>query len=284
MQSNGGVMTPEAARRRAGGDDGIRPGRRHHRVGARSAKTLGYGNVISFDMGGTTAKASLVRDGEPTMARGLLRRRLCQRPSGDGAGRSTSSRSAPAAAASPGSTRSARSRSVRTAPAPIPARSAIARGGTEPTITDANVMLGRIGAARFSRRRDGARRATRATRGIDAKDRRAARHDRDASGARPSSRSRSPRCRSRCAKSRSRGATIRAISSLVASGGAGRCTSLAIARELHIPTVIVPRVPVAFLGPRHADGRRAPRFRAHLLQRSRRRSISPRSDRASSTR
>ena len=31
---------------------------------------LGFRNVISFDMGGTTAKASLVREGEPTMAPG----------------------------------------------------------------------------------------------------------------------------------------------------------------------------------------------------------------------
>ena len=55
--------------RAAGGDDGIRPGRRHHRLGA-GRHALGFQNVISFDMGGTTAKASLVKDGEPTMAPG----------------------------------------------------------------------------------------------------------------------------------------------------------------------------------------------------------------------
>ena len=53
--------------RAAGDDDGIGPGRRHHRLG-RVGKALGYTNVVSFDMGGTTAKASLVRDGEPTFA------------------------------------------------------------------------------------------------------------------------------------------------------------------------------------------------------------------------
>ncbi len=52
---------------------------------------------------------------------------------------------------------------------------------------------------------------------------------------------------------------------LVASGGAGRCTSCAIARELHIPTRDRAAVPVALLGARHAAGRRAPRLRPHLL-------------------
>ena len=37
---------------------------------ARVGAALGLPNVISFDMGGTTAKASLVRDAEPTMAPG----------------------------------------------------------------------------------------------------------------------------------------------------------------------------------------------------------------------
>src|SRR3979490_1060145 len=37
---------------------------------AQVGRALGFENVISFDMGGTTAKASLVRDGEPTLAPG----------------------------------------------------------------------------------------------------------------------------------------------------------------------------------------------------------------------
>ncbi len=69
MQSNGGVMSPEAAVRRpvmmmeSGPVGGII-------ASAEIGKALGYKNVISFDMGGTTAKASLVRAGEPTMAEG----------------------------------------------------------------------------------------------------------------------------------------------------------------------------------------------------------------------
>ena len=61
MQSNGGVMT---ARRRRPADphDGVRPGgRRGRRPGAGAQ--LGLANLITFDMGGTTAKASIVEDG-----------------------------------------------------------------------------------------------------------------------------------------------------------------------------------------------------------------------------
>jgi len=69
MRSNGGVMTPEIATARpaammeSGPVGGII-------ASAQVGCALGLRNVISFDMGGTTAKASLVRDGEPTMAPG----------------------------------------------------------------------------------------------------------------------------------------------------------------------------------------------------------------------
>src|SRR5262249_30644859 len=66
MRSNGGVMTPEIATERpaammeSGPVGGII-------ASAQVGRGLGFPNVISFDMGGTTAKASLVRDGEPTL-------------------------------------------------------------------------------------------------------------------------------------------------------------------------------------------------------------------------
>jgi N-methylhydantoinase A len=37
---------------------------------ARIGAALGYSNVIGFDMGGTTAKASPARNGEPQMSHG----------------------------------------------------------------------------------------------------------------------------------------------------------------------------------------------------------------------
>src|ERR1041384_7058364 len=69
MRSNGGVMTPEVATERpvammeSGPVGGII-------ASAQVGLALGQKNVISFDMGGPTAKASLIRDGEPTLAPG----------------------------------------------------------------------------------------------------------------------------------------------------------------------------------------------------------------------
>ena len=67
MQSNGGLMTAEAAAARpmhiieSGPAAGV--------VGAQVlARRLGLGRVITFDMGGTTAKASIVEDGEVNRA------------------------------------------------------------------------------------------------------------------------------------------------------------------------------------------------------------------------
>src|SRR5260370_36710485 len=65
MRSNGGVMTPEIATARPAAMMESGP------VGGIIASApvgcaLGFRNVISFDTGGTTAKASLVPHGRPT--------------------------------------------------------------------------------------------------------------------------------------------------------------------------------------------------------------------------
>ena len=67
MQSNGGLTTADAAARlpanivESGPAGGV--------VGAQAvARKIGAANVITFDMGGTTAKASLIEDGEVTRA------------------------------------------------------------------------------------------------------------------------------------------------------------------------------------------------------------------------
>jgi N-methylhydantoinase A len=63
MQSNGGVMTAEAGRRRpvhvieSGPAAGVI-------ATAALARRIGLGNAISIDMGGTTAKASVIEDGD----------------------------------------------------------------------------------------------------------------------------------------------------------------------------------------------------------------------------
>ena len=244
MQSNGGVMTPDARIERpvtmmeSGPVGGII-------ASAEIGKALGYRNVVSFDMGGTTAKASLVRDGEPTMAQGYY---VGGYASGHpvmvpvvdvvevGAGGGSIAWIDEVGALKVGP------QSAGADPGPICYR----RGGTEPTITDANVVA----------RPDRVRTISSAAR----------------CGSMPTARG--PRHRGRASASRSSmdaveaaraviqiaiakmSLAVREVSvekgydprdfALVASGGAGPLHALAIARELHIPTVIVPRFPSHF--------------------------------------
>ena len=64
MQSNGGIMSIESAREKpaytveSGPAAGVI-------ASARMARALGLANAISLDMGGTTAKAAMIEDGEP---------------------------------------------------------------------------------------------------------------------------------------------------------------------------------------------------------------------------
>jgi len=71
MQSNGGTMTLEAAqyqpvRMMESGPVG------GTMAAAHVGKTLGYENVVAFDMGGTTAKVSMVRNGQMEVADGYF--------------------------------------------------------------------------------------------------------------------------------------------------------------------------------------------------------------------
>src|SRR6516165_9368140 len=99
-------------------------------------------------MGGTTAKASLIRDGEPTMAPGyyvggyasghpVMLPMIDVVEVGAGGGSIASIDDVGALKVGP--------QSAGAEPGPI----SYSRGGTEPTITDANVVLGRIGAHDF---------------------------------------------------------------------------------------------------------------------------------------
>jgi len=149
MQSSGGVMTADDAKARpvfaleSGPAAGV--------VAARGiAAQLGLRNVIAFDMGGTTAKASLVEEGE--IARGreyevggsmsagsrLIRGagELLRIPTIDiaevGAGGGSIAWLDPAGGLQVGH------RSAGAEPGPA----CYGRGGLEPTVTDANVLLG----------------------------------------------------------------------------------------------------------------------------------------------
>ena len=222
MRSNGGVMTPEVATLRpvammeSGPVGGII-------AAARVGQALGYANVISFDMGGTTAKASLVRDGEPTMAAGYY---VGGYASGHpvmvpvidvvevGAGGGSIAWIDEIGALKVGP------QSAGADPGPICYRG----GGTEPTITDANVALGRLNPQDFLGGEMRPRRRRRTAR-HQGENRRSAEASRWSPPRRRSSTSPSTRCRSRCARCRSRRATIRATSCSSPRAAPGRSTS-----------------------------------------------------------
>jgi len=242
MQSNGGVMSPEVAARRpvmmmeSGPVGGII-------AGAEIARMLGYANVISFDMGGTTAKASLVRDNVAAMAEGYY---VGGYESGCpvmipvvdvievGAGGGSIAWIDEVGALKVGP------QSAGSDPGPI----CYGLGGTKPTITDANVALGRIGAGEFlggEMKLD----AEAATRGINkvvaepiglaSAD--AARAIVDIAVAKMSLAVRQV--------SVEKGYDPRDFA-LVASGGAGPLHAVAIARDLRIPLVVIPSFPSHF--------------------------------------
>ena len=202
---------------------------------------LGHRNIISTDVGGTTF---LVGPGR--------RRRAGPRrpPRSSTTTRSTCRRSgctpsAPAAARSPGWTPAATCGSARTAPQAVPGPACYGQGGTEPTNTDANLVLGILpergllgGRKPLSTRAGPAR--------PSAPDRRAARpvrrgrRGRDLRGAERADRRPAPQGRRRGR------ATTRATSSLYAFGGAGPAHCAALRRRGRASReVVVPLGPVA---------------------------------------
>src|ERR1700751_5058194 len=253
MRSNGGVMTPEIATARpaammeSGPVGGII-------ASAQVGCALGFRNVISFDMGGTTAKASLVRDGESTLAPGyyvggyasghpVMLPMIDVVEVGAGGGSIAWIDEIGALKVGP--------QSAGADPGPICYRG----GGTEPTITDANVVLGRLDPHNFLGGQmvldaDGARD------GIERK------------VAKPLKMGTIEAAQAIVEIAISKmSLAVREVSvekgydprdfALVASGGAGPLHVSAIARELHIPKVIVPLFPshLSALGMLLADER-----------------------------
>jgi N-methylhydantoinase A len=253
MRSNGGVMTPDVATARpvammeSGPVGGII-------ASARVGEKLGFADVISFDMGGTTAKTSLVRDGEPTLAPGyyvggyasghpVMLPMIDVVEVGAGGGSIAWIDDVGALKVGP--------QSSGADPGPICYRG----GGTEPTITDANVVLGALDPHNFLGGEiildaDGARA------GIADKIAKPLGMDTIAAA----------RAILQIAIAKM-ALAVREVSvekgydprdfALVASGGAGPLHVCAIARELYIPKVIVPLFPSHFsaLGMLLADER-----------------------------
>jgi N-methylhydantoinase A len=253
MRSNGGVMTPEIATERpvammeSGPVGGII-------ASAQVGLALGFENVISFDMGGTTAKASLVRDGEPTLAPGyyvggyagghpVMLPMIDVVEVGAGGGSIAWIDEIGALKVGP--------QSAGADPGPICYRG----GGSEPTITDANVVLGRLDPDNFlggQMKLD----AEGAARGIAEKIAGPLKMEAVAAAQAIVEIAISKMSLAVREVSVEKGYDPRDFA-LVASGGAGPLHVIAIARELHIPTVIVPLFPSHFsaLGMLLADER-----------------------------
>ncbi len=253
MRSNGGVMTPEVAQQRpvammeSGPVGGII-------ASARVGEKLGYGNIISFDMGGTTAKASLIRDGEPTMAPGyyvggyasghpVMVPMIDVVEIGAGGGSIAWRDDIGALKVGP--------QSAGADPGPICYRG----DGTEPTITDANVVLGRLDPHNFLG-------------GTMVLDAAGAKEGIEEKIAKPLGMNAAQAAQAIIDIAiHKMSLVVREVSVekgydprdfvMFASGGAGPLHVLAIARELHIPTVIVPLFPSHFsaLGMLLADER-----------------------------
>ncbi|MBS1868591.1 MAG: hydantoinase/oxoprolinase family protein [Actinobacteria bacterium] len=144
MNSSGGVMSPDQARwnplqmMESGPAGGI--------MGAvELGRLIGIDDLVAFDMGGTTVKASLVRGGEPAVLREyevpghhpLMMSVLDIVELGAGGGS--------IAWVADDGTLKVGPRSAGSHPGPV----CYQWGGREPTLTDANVVLGRFNPANF---------------------------------------------------------------------------------------------------------------------------------------
>ncbi|MFG2040531.1 hydantoinase/oxoprolinase family protein [Dactylosporangium sp. NPDC048998] len=236
MQSSGGILTAESARRRplqtllsgpVGGAIAC----------AELSRQTGRRNLIGIDMGGTSFDVSLIVDGEPDVS---AEARL------EGLPMLMSVVNIHTVGAGGGSVAWVEAGGLRVGPRSAGARPGPAcygRGGTEPTVTDANLVLGRIDSDGFAAGQMtlDAGLATAAVTGI----------------AEQFGLSATAMAEGICDVANSKMAqAIRTItvsrgieprdSALVAFGGAGPMHAVFLARELGIAETVVPRFPGAF--------------------------------------
>jgi N-methylhydantoinase A len=148
MESSGGVMSAQAAARcpvatvESGGAAGVT-------AAGIVGRSVGVANVISFDMGGTTAKTGIVRDGSPAITHDF---QIGGKGSFGGARAGTgvplkipvvdlAEVGAGGGSVAWVDTGGALRVGPQSAGA-IPGPACYGRGGTEPTVTDANLLLG----------------------------------------------------------------------------------------------------------------------------------------------
>ncbi len=207
------------------------------------AKLLGIRQAIGFDMGGTTAKATLITDGVPGIEEGYFIGGYAigqpmQLPVvaivevGTGGGSIAWRDALGGIHVGP--------QSAGSAPGPV----CYGNGGTEPTITDANVILGRLNPNRFMG-------------GEMPLDLEAARRAMDGRIGDPTGLSGNEAALGvvRIADS-AMALAVRAVSvrkgvdprdaAMIAFGGAGPVHAVALCREIYIPTLVIPKLPGNF--------------------------------------
>jgi N-methylhydantoinase A len=242
MRSNGGVMSIRLAQEQpvammeSGPVAGI--------IGAgRLAAMLGIGRAIGFDMGGTTAKASLVTNGVPAIEDGYViggeaSGQPMQLPVVDiveiGAGGGSIAWCDAIGGIHVGP------ESAGADPGPA----CYGKGSADPVVTDADLVLGRINAGRFL---DGAMRLDRAAAARAIEGRIAGRLGLGVTEAALGIVQIADAAMSLAVRAVSvkKGVDPRETA-MIAFGGAGPLHAVAIAREIFIPKVIVPKVPGTF--------------------------------------
>jgi N-methylhydantoinase A len=152
MLSNGGVVSPEVARRapirlvESGPAAGAL-------AGAWYAKRLGLDRLLCFDMGGTTAKACLIEDGEPSLSVDFEVARMYRFKKGSGYPVTVPSVDLVEIGAGGGSLARVDTLGLlKVGPESAgaePGPACYGRGGTTPAVTDADLLLGYLDAGYF---------------------------------------------------------------------------------------------------------------------------------------
>jgi N-methylhydantoinase A len=152
MTSSGGMLTPDVARRfpirllESGPAAGVL-------MAAYHGRTEAVGNVLSFDMGGTTAKGALVRKGRPLKRYQLEVARVHEFKPGSGLPAEAPVIDMIEIGAGGGSIAAIDERGViRVGPESSgadPGPACYGQGGNLPTLTDANLVLGYLDAGSF---------------------------------------------------------------------------------------------------------------------------------------
>ncbi|MBL8700240.1 MAG: hydantoinase/oxoprolinase family protein [Alphaproteobacteria bacterium] len=145
MSSSGGVVTTDTARRypvrmlESGPAAGVL-------MSAEHGRRLAIDDLLAFDLGGTTAKGSIVRDGRPGKRYAMEVARCYQHKRGSGLGLKLPVVDMTEIGAGGGSIAAVDERGLlRVGPhssGADPGPACYGRGGAEPTLTDANLVLG----------------------------------------------------------------------------------------------------------------------------------------------